>query len=188
MRAHATSAGMANGYVSAPAEGPLALHAELLRHDSATQALEHWCHLHGAAAGARVVALRVRSVEVQPSALQRCRLRAAKGEVVRHRRVRLLCGALYLAEADNWYLPHRLTPAMNWLLDWTDTPFGRAVQGLRFRRRLLAADLLGPPAAGSGPGPVLRHRALLVGADGLPLAEVVESYTREAVFLPDGGR
>ena len=35
----------------------------------------------------------------------------------------------------------------------------------------------------------LRHRALLVGGDdGLPLAEVVERYTREALFLPDHDR
>ena len=95
MNAHATSAGMPSGYGSgAPVEGPAALHAELLRHDSATRALEHWCRLHGAAAGARVIAQRVHGVEVRPSALQRCRLRAGEGEIVRHRRVRLLCGGL----------------------------------------------------------------------------------------------
>jgi hypothetical protein len=32
---------------------------------------------------------------------------------------------------------------------------------------------------------VLQHRALLLGADGAPLSEVVETYTRAALFLPD---
>jgi hypothetical protein len=86
---------------------------------------------------------------------------------------------------------------MNRLLDSTDTPFGRVVRDLRFRRRLLAADLLwAPPAAGdwttadeaSVPPHVLRHRALLVGADGVPISEVVETYMCAALFLVAPGK
>ena len=35
---------------------------------------------------------------------------------------------------------------------------------------------------------VLRHRALLVRSDGVPLSEVAERYTRDALFLPDAPR
>ncbi|PSD26806.1 hypothetical protein C7E18_12155, partial [Stenotrophomonas maltophilia] len=31
------------------------------------------------------------------------------------------------SEADNWYLPDHLSPAMNQVLDSTDEPFGRVV-------------------------------------------------------------
>ena len=54
---------------------------------------------------------------------------------------------------------------------------------LRVRRRLLDLDRR-PTAAGAY---VLRQWALL-GADGVPLAEVVESFAREALFLPERGR
>jgi hypothetical protein len=56
--------------------------------------------------------------------------------------VRLTCGDRVLSEADNWYVPARLTPEMNRVLDTTDTAFGRAVQPLNFRRRTLSAKLL----------------------------------------------
>ena len=169
-----------------------ALNAELLRHHSATAALERWCRAHGAssAAGARagVVAFLVCRADGAP-ADRRLRLGVGRAVPVRHRRVRLRCGGRVLSEAENWYVPGRLTPAMNRLLEETDTPFGRAVRDLRFRRRLLAAELLWSPAAdGQGahhpPPYVLRHHAVLLGPDGRPISEVVETYTRDALFLP----
>ena len=48
-----------------------------------------------------------------------------------------MCGSVVLSEADNWYVPSRLTPEMNRLLDTTDAPFGRVVQAVHFRRRTL---------------------------------------------------
>jgi chorismate-pyruvate lyase len=170
----------------------LALNAELLRHDSATLALEHWCRAHGTAPPARVVACLLRRGDAEPAADRRRRLGVGPAEPVRYRRVRLSCAGRVLSEAENWYVPGRLTPEMNDLLERTDVPFGRVVAALRFRRRLLAADpLWAPSAAGRGgaggtarvPPRVLRHRALLLGAEGAPLAEVVETYTREALFL-----
>jgi len=45
---------------------------------------------------------------------------------VKYRRVQPSCGDHILSEADNWYVPRRLTPEMNRLLETTDVPFGRA--------------------------------------------------------------
>lgn len=170
-----------------------ALHAELLRHHSATTALERWCRAHGASpadgAGDAVAAVLACRADGAPAADRRLRLGVGRAVPVRYRRVQLRCGGRVLSEAENWFVPGRLTPAMNRLLEDTDTPFGRAVRDLRFRRRLLAAELLWRPAAdGQGahdpPPYVLRHHAVLLGGDGRPISEVVETYTRDALFLP----
>jgi chorismate-pyruvate lyase len=169
------------------------LNADLLSHDSATLTLERWCGVHHLATPARIVAERVKGVERPPSPEQRLELGVTPTEPVRYRHVRLRCGAVVLSEADNWYVPGRLTPAMNALLDTTDTPFGRVVQDLHFHRRTLSSTLLWSPlpegwetkpsAARGGtaqlrvPSEVLEHRAVLTLPDGTPFSEVVETYT-----------
>ena len=62
-----------------------------------------------------------------------------------------------MSEADNWYVPARLTPEMNAFLDTTDTPFGKAVRPLQPYRKTLEAKLLwsGHTAI---PRDVLEHR------------------------------
>ena len=190
----AASAGP-NGYVQRLEAALLlqTLNADLLSHDSATVTLERWCGVHQLAAPARITAERVRAAEKSATEEQRQRLRLAPTDAVRYRRVRLLCGNVVLSEADNWYVPARLTPAMNKLLDTTDTPFGRAVQPLHFQRHTISAELLWQllpagwemkPASESldahelcFPAQVLRHRALLTLPDGTPFSEVVETYT-----------
>jgi len=168
------------------------LNAELLSHDSATVTLEQWCDQHRLAVPARVVAMRVTGIDKAPSAAQRSELNVSDFEPVRYRRVRLSCGAMVLSEADNWYVPGRLTAEMNKQLETTDTPFGKVVQALKFRRHTLTAELLWHPLPvgwemdgmlldGSGalavPAEVLKHRALLTLADGTPVSEVIETYT-----------
>lgn len=166
---------------------------ELLTHDSATLTLEHWCDTHRLAAPPRIVAERVPNVDKPPSPDQRRELGVGPTDAVRYRRVRLLCGSVTLSEADNWYVPARLTPEMNELLDTTDAPFGKVVQGLRFRRRTLSSKLLWLPlpegwemAAATGgdgsaalgiPPALLEHRAVLTLPDGTPFSEVIETYT-----------
>src|SRR3979490_2278285 len=59
--------------------------------------------------------------------------------------VQLLCGDRVLSEADNWYVPSRLTPEMNRLLETTDTPFGKAVQALEPFRQTFDVRLLWSP-------------------------------------------
>jgi hypothetical protein len=169
------------------------LNAELLSHDSATATLEHWCAEHRLAAPARVLAMRITGIDKPPSSLQRRDLRVSESEPLRYRRVRLTCGAVTLSEADNWYVPSRLTAEMNRQLDTSDTPFGKVVQPLRFQRHTLSAELLwhplpdgwemgsATPSSAIGllaiPAQVLQHRALLALPDGTPFSEVVESYT-----------
>ena len=105
-----------------------------------------------------------------------------------------------LSEADNWYVPARLTPAMNHVLETTDTPFGKAVAALHFRRHTLSADLLWRPLpkgweTSAAPAPqeagaltipdhVLEHRAVLSTPDGEPFSEVVETYIAEVLAFP----
>lgn len=157
------------------------LNDALMSHHSATATLERWCVDHGLAEPVRIVADRDAAAVVPAGDEQRRLLAVGPDEPVRFRRVRLRCGALVLSEADNWYVPARLTPAMNRLLDAGDTPFGRAVAALRFARRTLSAEPLWhpPPGAGAGsavPAAVLRHRAVLVLPDGTPVAALVETY------------
>jgi predicted cupin superfamily sugar epimerase len=176
------------------------LNAELLSHDSATSTLEHWCDLHRLASPARIVATRVRDVDKTPTAEQRRELAVAPTELLRYRRVKLMCGEKVLSEADNWYVPGRLTSAMNEQLDTTDIPFGRVVQALHFQRRTLSSTVLWlplPEAWEMSPAPqdmarpvlnapreLLQHRALLTLPDGTPFSEVVETYTAEILDFP----
>jgi chorismate-pyruvate lyase len=176
------------------------LNADLLSHDSATLTLEHWCELHRLASPARIVAERVPGTDKPPSPEQRRELGVTPTEQVRYRRVRLLCGAVVLSEADNWYVPGRLTPEMNRLLDATDTPFGKVVQPLQFHRHTLSSTVLWRPLpegwemsaapAKDGvpvlpmPQKVLEHRALLSLPDGTPFSEVIESYTANVLGFP----
>ncbi len=121
------------------------LNAELLSHDSATLTLDHWCELHQLASPARIVAERVHDVEKPVTPEQRGILGVGATEPIRYRRVRLRCGEHVLSEADNWYVPGRLTAEMNQTLDTSDTPFGRVVQGLHFQRHTLSSTLLWSP-------------------------------------------
>jgi hypothetical protein len=169
------------------------LNADLLSHDSATLTLERWCSAHRLATSPRIVAERVPVVDKTPTEEQRRELGVEQTDLVRHRRVKLLCGTVVLSEADNWYVPGRLTPEINNVLDTTDTPFGRAVQGLHFQRHTVSARVLwspfteqwemsfAAPIEGGGelplPSHVLEHRAVLTLPDGTPFSEVVETYT-----------
>ena len=55
--------------------------------------------------------------------------------------VQLTCGAHVLSDAENWYLPARLTADMNRRLEETEAPFGRVVAPLGFHRRTLETRL-----------------------------------------------
>src|SRR6202790_567258 len=169
------------------------LNADLLSNDSATFSLEHCCELHRLASPPRIVAERVPGTDKLPSPEQRRELGVTPTEPVRYRRVRLLCRAVVLSEADNWYVPGRLTAEMNKLLDSTDVPFGRVVQALHFRRHTLSSTQLwfplpegwemnaipssNPSSVLTIPSELLQHRALLTLPDGTPFSEVVETYT-----------
>lgn len=171
------------------------LNVELLTHDSATATLENWCAAHHLADVPRVAARRVLT-DKPADAEVRAALHVGPEEPVRYRRVDLVCGDKVLSQADNWYLPARLTAEMNAALDASDTPFGRAVAALGFRRRTLAVRLIDPPLAPGWemrpPAPpargqlrlgpdLLQHRAVLETPDGRPFSLVVETYRREVL-------
>ena len=170
------------------------LNADLLSHDSATLTLERWCTDHRLAPSPRVVAERVSGAYKALTDEQRQQLGIKPTDSVRYRKVKLVCGGLVLSEADNWYVADRLTPEMNKLLDTTDTPFGKVVQPLHFRRHTISAQALAhllpdhwwetnlatltlSSRESCLPAYVLEHRAILTLPDGTPFSEVVETYT-----------
>jgi len=176
------------------------LNADLLSHDSATKTLEHWCAAHHLASPATVVAERVAGAVKSLTPAERELLQLSPADAVRYRRVRLHCGALVLSQADNWYVPDRLTPDMNHELETTDRAFGKVIAALHFRRETLASVMLWrplpedweigarPPAYGDRlpfPQDVLQHRALLRTPDGKPLSLVVETYTSQNFAFPE---
>ena len=172
------------------------LSAEILASRSATAALEHWCGDHAMALPATIRAERVKDAPDKPiRPEQRERLAIGPEEPVRYRRVRLMCGTHALSEADNWYVPGRLTAEMNRVLDTTDTPFGRAVAALHFTRETLAASMVWtvlpsdwqrrpPPPDRPGesldiPPELFEHQAVLYDEGHRPFSEVDEHYMRD---------
>lgn len=147
----------------------------LAAQDSATAALSQWCERQDLARPARISAALVAEGIAPPSDLARL-LDLPAGASPGYRHVRLSCGGKVLSDAHNWYAPTRLTPAMNEVLRTTDTPFGKAVAALNFRRERL--DSQQGRAAPCPAGTILSHRALLRLPDGAPLALVVKCYTR----------
>jgi len=174
------------------------LNAEILASRSATFTLEKWCadhHLSGAAEP-KITARQMDAKARPPTAEQRQRLDVGASEEVKVRHVQLLCGDRVFSEADNWYVPARLTAEMNHLLETTTTPFGKAVQDLHPYRRTFAATVLwqplpegwetrpliaSPPDSAQSlaiPDALFEHRAVLYTEDGKPFSEVDEVYQR----------
>jgi chorismate-pyruvate lyase len=150
------------------------LNAALLASDSATATLQAVCDRRGRGERIRAVASANRA-EPSPPNWVRARLKPTGEEPVWYRRVELACGGKVLSRADNWYLPARLTPEMNRRLLSTPTPFGVAVRGMGFTRRTVAVARL------AGPRDVLRHTAVLIGADARPFSLVRETYAAAAL-------
>ena len=176
------------------------LNSELLSHDSATLTLDRWCKAHHLASNAQIVADQVRGVDKVPTLGQRELLHVGEKEPIKYRRVRLRCGDHILSEADNWYVPSRLTEEMNQKLGNSDIAFGRAVGSLKFRRQTFDARLLWEPLPSGWeltrtapsdqtgvlqiPHAILQHSAKLTLPNGLPFSLVVETYTRDILSFP----
>jgi hypothetical protein len=131
--------------------------------------------VRGIAAPATIRALADRTANEAPSPATRAALGVSTEEPVAFRHVQLLCGTTVLSDAKNWYVPARLTPAMNAALLTTDTPFGKVVRPLGFRRERLASRR--GRAAECPAGTVLSHKAVLRLADGRGISLVAECYT-----------
>jgi chorismate-pyruvate lyase len=178
------------------------LNASILGSRSATVSLENWCRDHKLATDPTIVARPVPSVGKAPDDEQRRRLEVNAADDVKYRKVQLVCGTRVLSEAENWYVPSRLTPEMNRLLETTQTPFGRVIQSLEPYRVTFAVELLWSPlpegwerqlerqpSATGGvlaiPGALFMHRAVLYSARHRPFAEVREVYQRDLLaFSP----
>lgn len=160
-----------------PARLP-ALEATLAAQPSATAALAQWCAARHLADPATIRAAADRTPRPAPPAV-RAALGVGESEALGFRHVRLACGGVVLSDAQNWFVPARLTPAMNQALAGSDTPFGTVVAPLHFIRQRLAAKrgrMAECPA-----GTVLSHRAVLRRPDGAAISLVVECYTRATV-------
>jgi hypothetical protein len=182
------------------------LNGEFLATRSATLTLESWCKEHRLSGDkpAKILAKLDRSVDKPATAEQRKRLGVGPDEPIKFRHVLLTCGDAVLSIADNWYVPGRLTPEMNKLLETTETPFGKAVMALHFYRQNFEDRILWLPlpegwetkrlpdfAKGSAKGGTLaippelfEHRALLFSGDRVPFSEVREIYQRALFDFP----
>lgn len=167
-----------------------ALNADLLANPSATAVLQAICDRR--APGQTIVARKTaRHPDEGAEHGARADLGVGPDEPIAYRSVDLTCGGQVLSNAENWYVPARLTPAMNRTLTETQTPFGVVARPLGFRRRTLSSEFLFEPlppgwegrprsafvAVADPPPHVLRHRAVLETADGRPFSLVVERYT-----------
>ena len=160
----------------AAAPGLPAFEHSLAAQDSATAALGEWCRAQAIADPPTIRAERVTGEDLPAGAAIRRVLDVDGNQPLGYRHVRLTCGATTLSVAHNWYVPSRIPPAMNRVLDTTDTPFGKVVAPLGFTRERLTSRR--GAAQGCPRDTVLSHRALLRLPDGRPLSLVVECYTR----------
>lgn len=141
---------------------------------TATEALLAWCEERGLGHGP-ILAERARlPPPVVPDAQGLAELAPARGEPMQHRRVELRRGGLALVQADNWFVPTRLPPALQHQLASTDLPFGTVVAPLSPSRRTYF--VAGSGEASLPAGFVLEHRAVVLDAAARPLAVVRELY------------
>jgi chorismate-pyruvate lyase len=157
------------------------LNDSLLASRSATQVLSAWCGDQHLSADPTILAHRVIGIDKPANAEQRQRLRVGPEERVSFRHVRLQCGTRVLSEADNWYVPARLTAEMNRTLDTTDTSFGTVVRPLEPTRETLSVTMFWTRAADAAPAELFAHRAVLYTRDHVPFSEVYEVYQRQVL-------
>ncbi|MXP10010.1 hypothetical protein [Pseudoblastomonas halimionae] len=149
--------------------------AQLAGNESATAALQGWCAKQGMADPAKIVVEHMDTNGEEPADAIRQMLEVEPDEPLGYRHVRLVCGSTVMSVAHNWYVPGRLTPAMNETLETTNTPFGRAVAELGFTRQRLQS-IRGPGVACPSET-ILTHRAVLRRKDTKPISTVIECYT-----------
>jgi chorismate-pyruvate lyase len=170
------------------------INGQVLASRSATLTLEAWCRDHRLAKDPAIVAAVARGAATPATAEQRERLQVGPETEVKYRRVQLRCGNRVLSEAENWYVPERLTAEMNRALETSGAPFGKVVQPLQPYRQTFAVKVLwsplpdgwelGPAPRSTGgvlaiPDALFEHRAVLYTAEHKPFSEVHEVYQRE---------
>lgn len=161
------------------------LNAELLASRSATATLRDWCAQHRLAATPEIVAESLQG-NVPATSEQRGRLQVTPDEPIRYRRVRLRCGSRVMSEAENWYVPGRLTADMNRQLEGSQAPYGRVIESLEPYRRTFHMQVHWPFPDGyqhrsSAPAAMFEHGAIVYTSAHQPLAEVREIYQSTAL-------
>ncbi len=146
--------------------------ADIAQASSATAVLQARCSTHP------ITAIRVNDKVKAPPRAIRARLGIASHQQVRYRHVRLMCGTTLYSDADNWYVPDRLTPAMNSALDTSETPFGKVIAPLNARRTIIRTRM-------RRHGSFLTVTAVLTSEAGQPLSGVVERYQAAALTSSD---
>ncbi|MDH2327090.1 hypothetical protein QCN27_09430 [Cereibacter sp. SYSU M97828] len=104
----------------------------ILRHPTASAALEAWC---GAGLPGHLSARVIEDRE-----LPRGTDTPLDGAPLRYRRVELAWADTVVSRAENWYLPDRLPPGVASRLLTTGTPFGVLLEAYAPERRLMAAS------------------------------------------------
>ncbi|QRM32258.1 hypothetical protein [Microvirga sp. VF16] len=171
-----------------------ALSTRLIASASATDTLLAWCEEHGLSHGPITVDVRQRfAPAIVPDEVMAA-LGPTAPEAVHYRQVRLMRGSLALAAAENWFVPQRLTAAMNETLNQTSIPFGTVIAPLHPVRRTQVANawpLVAEPVeelpwfSGSADEPrpeiILEHKAMILTDSGTSLALVNELFFAELV-------
>ena len=144
---------------------PIILHLceTLLTTFSVTAALQVWCELRGLGSGDLYSDIKAESGAQALPPLGIDLLKPTGTETVRHRAITLKRGDVPLLDADNWYIPDRLPLHARVLLDTTDTPFGKALEGTLQNRETFSTLL--PPHVMARFGDRTRIRQTILGAD-----------------------
>ncbi len=177
-----------------PKVAPVILHLceTLLTTFSVTAALQVWCEMRGLGEGDLFADLHADSGKLDLPPLGVNMLLPKQGETIRHRSITLMRGDVPLLDADNWYIPDRLPEHARVLLETTDTPFGKALEGT-IQNRETFSMLLPPYVREKFPGrdrirdtvlhadaevPVLTIRGI-VTVDTIPVSFVEERLRPE---------
>ena len=101
----------------------------LLTTFSFTAALQVWCEVRNLGEGDLYSVIHDTADKPDLPQVGADILKPRGDETVRHRAITLTRGDVPLLDADNWYIPDRLPVRARMLLDTTDTPFGKALEG-----------------------------------------------------------
>lgn len=144
---------------------PIILHLceTLLTTFSVTAALQVWCEVRGLGDGDLYSDVKPESGSLDLPPLGIDLLKPTGEETVRHRAITLKRGDVPLLDADNWYIPDRLPLHARVLLETTDTPFGKALDGTLQNRETFSTLL--PPHIMARFNGRTRIRQTIMGAD-----------------------
>lgn len=155
--------------------------------NSATHMLRQWMNRPGQSGAADIIAIeRLCDHNIPPDAELMGRLQILRPAEIRYRRVWLMYKGRILSDAENWYVPARLSKDMQDQLEQSALPFGTVIAPCAPTRETLSNERLwhhkAPPPLARLPVHILRHNALVRDASGRPISEVRESYTRNILM------